>query len=176
MEENKFLYCPQCGSKDIETLMGGRKWYCPKCGFDLYNNVASAVGLIIENERGEILFEKRAKEPRKGFLTLPGGFTNADETAEEAAQRECMEEAGVEPKEIKYLCSFPNNYEYKTVKYKTCDIFFTASLPDGFLLKPQEGEVVEFTWIKLGSKEDVENNPIAFDSVKNALLKWLEAK
>ncbi|MBP5751778.1 MAG: NUDIX hydrolase, partial [Treponema sp.] len=68
MKNNRFNFCPECGSKKIQTLMNGRKWLCPDCGFDLYNNVASAVGLLILNSRGEILMEKRAKEPRKGFL------------------------------------------------------------------------------------------------------------
>ncbi len=176
MEQNRFSYCPQCGTNEIETLGGGRKWKCPKCGFVLYNNVASAVGLVIENAEGEILFEKRAREPRKGFLVLPGGFTDPDETSEEAAYRECMEETGTAPEKLKYLCSFPNTYDYKGIRYKTCDIFFTASLPEGFSLKAQEGEVDAFIWKKIETKEDVETCPIAFDSAKNTLLKWLEEK
>ena len=50
MEGNKFSFCPQCGSKNIETHHGGYKWVCPDCGFDLYSNVASAVGVVIVND------------------------------------------------------------------------------------------------------------------------------
>ena len=176
MENNRFNFCPECGGKNIQTLMNGRKWLCPDCGFDLYNNVASAVGLLIQNSNGEILFEKRSKDPRKGFLTIPGGFTEPDETADNAAFRECQEETGVKPNTVKYLCTFPNNYEYRTIKYKTCDVFFTAELPEGFELKPQQGEVDCFVWVKIQNAEDVEKCPLAFESVKNALLKWLEEK
>ena len=176
MEGNRFIYCPQCGGKEIETFGGGRKWKCPKCGFELYNNVANAVGLVIQNAGGEILLEKRAKDPRKGFLALPGGFTDFDESAEEAAHRECIEETGVAPEKIKYLCSFPNTYEYKGITYKTCDLFFTASLPQNYTLKAQEGEVDAFIWKKIATKEDVENCPLAFDSARKTLLKWLEEK
>ena len=119
MEDNKFNFCPECGSQNIKTLMEGRKWKCNDCTFTLYNNVASAVGLLIRNSKGEFLFEKRAKAPRKGFLAFPGGFTDPGESAEEAALRECKEETGVRPASVKYLCSFANTYAYKNVVYKT---------------------------------------------------------
>lgn len=176
MEENKFIFCPQCGSRKIETKLGGRKWQCPECGFDLYNNVASAVGIVITNERGEVLFEKRAKEPRKGFYVVPGGFTEPDETGEAAAARECTEEIGVTPEHVRYLCSFPNTYEYKDIVYKTCDLFFTASLPAGAKLTPQEGEVSSLFWLPVHSAAELENIPLAFESAKKTLLLWLEEK
>ena len=110
-----------CSGRKIEYL-NNKKWFCPDCGFDLYNNVASAVGAIISDSNGNVLFEVRAKNPRKGFLALPGGFTDQDETAEDAVRRECLEETGIEISEVKYLCSFPNDYEYKNISYKTCDL------------------------------------------------------
>ena len=176
MKDNRFNFCPECGGKNIKTLMNGRKWLCPDCGFELYNNVASAVGLVIQNSKGEILLEKRAKDPRKGYLTLPGGFSEPDETAEESAVRECMEEIGVRPEKIEYLCTFPNDYEYKSVHYKTCDMFFTAILPEEFVLKPQAGEVESFVWAKIQEEGDLEKYPIAFESGRKTLLKWLEEK
>jgi NADH pyrophosphatase NudC (nudix superfamily) len=176
MEGNRFTFCPQCGGKNIETQMGGRKWQCPDCGFDLYNNVASAVGVIITNDNGEVLFEKRAKEPRKGFYVVPGGFVDADETGEQAAIRECEEETGVRPQQVRYLCSFPNTYEYKGIVYKTCDMFFTARLPRGIALCAQESEVAGFMWIPVHSVSDIEKIPLAFESARKTLLTWLEVK
>ncbi len=174
MTDNKFSYCPQCGSKNIETHKGGRKWQCPDCDFDLYNNVASAVGLVIANSRHEVLFEKRAKEPRKGFHALPGGFTNPDETAEQAAVRECREETGVEPEAVTYLCSFPNTYEYRGITYKTCDLFFTAKLPEHFNFNPDAKEVSEVSWLPIRTEEDIEKADLAFDSAKHTLSIWLK--
>ncbi|MBR1913135.1 MAG: NUDIX domain-containing protein [Treponema sp.] len=176
MEKNQFTFCPDCGSKNIQTHGDGRKWSCPDCGFTLYNNVASAVGIILENAEGKILFERRAKEPRKGFLALPGGFAEPDETGEQAAFRECLEEIGVAPEQVRYLCSFPNTYEYKHVLYKTCDMFFTATLPKEFTLRPQQGEVSAFEWVRISSKQDVEQCPLAFVSARNTLLAWLGKK
>ena len=56
---NDFNFCPACGSKNIKNVKM-RKWLCSDCGFDLYNNVASAVGLVIRSDEGKILFERRA--------------------------------------------------------------------------------------------------------------------
>ncbi len=177
---NKFNFCPECGGKNIEYLEN-KKWFCVDCGFDLYNNVASAVGAIISDYENNVLFEIRAKEPRKGFWALPGGFVDQDETAENAVARECLEETGVQPEKVKYLCSFPNDYLYKNVAYKTCDLFFEASVPVGAgniseLLKKlhgQDSEVSGFVAKKINTKEDIENLPLAFDSAKKALKFWI---
>ena len=176
MEGNRFSFCPQCGSKNIETHRGGHKWVCPDCGFDLYGNVASAVGVVIVNSEGNILFERRAKEPRKGKLALPGGFTSPDESAEESVARECLEETGVVPRNIRYLCSFPNDYPYKGISYKTCDLFFTAELDAGVELHAQEQEVSAFEWVSVRSHEDVDALDLGFPSARRTLHRWLEEK
>ena len=181
--ENKFNMCPMCGSRKIEWK-DGKKWLCPDCGFDLYCNVAAAVGIVLYDNYDNVLFEVRAKEPRKGFLCLPGGFVDPDESAEDAVVRECREEMGAQIKEGKFLCSFPNTYVYKNIEYKTCDLFFTAKLPDEFkdmddfvkTLRREESEVVGFEVRHISSVEEVEALPLAFTSAHKTLLKFLEAK
>ena len=176
--DNSFNFCPKCGKKNIE-YQNNRKWTCHECGFKLYNNVASAVGIIITDENGNILFEVRAKEPRKGFLALPGGFCDPDETAEQAALRECQEELGLEVTEIKYLCSFPNIYDYKNIRYKTCDLFFTAKAAGTNSLehlKIQEKEVSEVTVKSIKTMQDIENLPLAFESSRKTLKVWLSLR
>lgn len=170
---NDFNMCPRCGSKEIKNI-NNRQWKCPDCGFDLYNNVASAVGLVIKDKEGKILLEKRAKEPRKGFLAFPGGFVDPDESAEEACVRECMEETGVKPVSLKYIASFPNTYEYKTITYKTCDMFFEAVLPENAELKAQEGEVESFERVLIQNEKDVDNTLLAFVSAVKVLKLWLK--
>ena len=86
--KNNFNLCPMCGSKKIECK-DNRKWECPDCNFDLYCNVATAVGVIIKDKYNNVLFEVRGKEPRKGYYAVPGGFVDFDECAEDAAIREC---------------------------------------------------------------------------------------
>ena len=173
--QNDFNFCPNCGGKNIQNV-NMRKWKCDDCGFTLYNNVAAAVGLVIQNKNGKVLFEKRAKEPRKGFLALPGGFVDPNETAEEACFRECKEEIGVEPLSVKYIATFPNTYEYKNVLYKTCDIFFEAVLPENAELHAQEGEVLGFEEVSIKSEEDLKDVPLAFESARKTLTLWLKDK
>lgn len=181
--KNDFKMCPMCGSKKIENHEN-RKWICPDCGFDLYSNVASAVGVIIYDDDNNVLFEVRAKEPAKGKITIPGGFIDFDERAEDAIVRECREEIGVEVESPKFLCTFPNTYVYKNIEYKTCDIFFTAKIPSSYgsvndflkTLKAQETEVLSFEVHRVQTLEDVKSLPLAFESTFNTLKSWVGRK
>ena len=171
--KNDFNFCPNCGGKNIQNV-NMRKWKCADCEFTLYNNVAAAVGLVIQKPDGKILFEKRAKEPRKGFLALPGGFVDPDESAEEACIRECREELGVEPVSLNFIATFPNVYEYKNILYKTCDIFYEAKLPENAELHAQEGEVLGFEEVLIQSVDDLKDLPLAFESARKTLTLWLK--
>ena len=190
--KNNFDCCPMCGSKKIDSVkrpdadnsipsenISTLKWTCPECGLTLYCNVAAAVGVIIYDAENNVLFEERAKEPRKGFLAIPGGFTDADETAEDAVIRECREEIGLElsEKDISYLGSFPNTYEYKGFTYKTCDFFFAAKISEkkgtvSDILKRlhrEESEVESIQVHKIQTEKDVDSLPLAFPSSVKAL-------
>ncbi len=177
---NDFKFCPSCGGAEIRYL-DRRKWRCGSCGFELYHNVAAAVCAVIADGEGNVLFETRAKEPRRGFLALPGGFCDPDESAENAVVRECSEEIGFAPEHIEYICSFPNIYEYRNILYKTCDLFFAAGLPAGCAsvrelierLHPQQSEVAGICARRVCSEEDIRNLPLAFDSARKTLTVWL---
>jgi 8-oxo-dGTP diphosphatase len=53
-----------------------------------------AVGIIIEDDDGVVLI-KRSHPPHKGEWTLPSGYIEADESAEDAAIREAHEETSL---------------------------------------------------------------------------------
>jgi ADP-ribose pyrophosphatase YjhB (NUDIX family) len=179
-DNQNFNFCPECGKKATVVYKNSRHWVCSKCGFDLYNNVAAAVGLIITDGDGKVLFIDRAKEPRKGFYGFPGGFVEPDERAEGAAFRECQEETNLRPKTLRYLCSFPNTYEFKQVLYSTCDIFFLTEFERGFdvraALKAEEDEVAEFVFYPVESRADIEKIPFAFPTHRLALEVYLAGK
>lgn len=168
-------FCPQCGEQKIQNIKN-RKWLCASCGYELYNNVASAVGLLIFDKDGRVLFERRAKEPRRGFLAFPGGFVDPDESAEEAAARECFEEIGAKVVSLKYVASFPNTYEYKGVLYKTCDIFFAAKILENNDFLTQKGEVLSLEWKSVKTKAELDSLDLAFESARKTLSVWLESK
>jgi ADP-ribose pyrophosphatase YjhB (NUDIX family) len=120
-----------------------------------------------------VLFIRRAKEPRKGFLALPGGFVDPGESAEQATVRECKEETGLDIKDVKYAANFPNTYEYKTVCYSTCDIFFTARVDDPEklenALQATDGESAGFCLCPASTGEEIAAIPLAFPSAAKAL-------
>lgn len=178
-----------CRSTNIKNILNPnakeatRKWTCPDCGFDLYCNIAAAVGLILYDDSSNVLFEVRAKNPRKGYIVIPGGFVDANERAEDAVIREAREEVGLEISEedITYLTTFPNTYEYRDITYKTCDIFFAAKLPDHKTipdlvenLTAEESEVTEIQVHRITTETDIENLPLAFPSGVSALKAWLK--
>ena len=83
----QFLYCPECGSPHFEVNNEKSK-KCTDCGFVYYFNPSAATVALILNEKNELLVCRRAKEPAKGTLDLPGGFIDMNETGEEGVSRQ----------------------------------------------------------------------------------------
>ncbi|MBZ0284604.1 MAG: GNAT family N-acetyltransferase [Anaerolineae bacterium] len=105
----ELVYCPICGNKLGEREEGGRmRQACDNCGYVHYVNPVPAVGILIEMDGGMVLI-RRGQPPHQGEWTLPSGFIEADESAEDAAIREAEEETGlkVEIIEMAGINSFP---------------------------------------------------------------------
>jgi ADP-ribose pyrophosphatase YjhB (NUDIX family) len=65
---------------------------CDSCGFIQYENPRIVVGCVASWE-DRILLCRRAIPPRRGFWTLPAGYLELGESAEQGAAREAWEEA-----------------------------------------------------------------------------------
>lgn len=124
-----FSYCPKCGSPRFEVHNAKSK-KCADCGFVYYFNPSSATVALIMNERGELLVCRRAKEPARGTLDLPGGFIDMNETGEEGVAREVREETGLEVTHAEYLFSLPNLYLYSGFLVHTLDMFYRCTVAD----------------------------------------------
>lgn len=120
-----FLHCPRCAAPRSSEGDAVR-FVCETCDFIYYYNVAVSSAVLILAEDGSALFIRRAREPAKGKLALPGGFIDRGETAEAAAIREVREEAGVRLASVEFLASFPNLYTYRGVDYPVVDLFFVS--------------------------------------------------
>jgi len=114
----------------------------------MYFSPAAAVGAIIRDPQGDIMFLVRGKAPGKGKLGLPGGFADAGETLEASLRREVLEESSLVIEEIRYLCSFPNQYAYCGVMVEVLDTFFVCSVESFDSLTAQAGEVEGFCFEK----------------------------
>jgi ADP-ribose pyrophosphatase len=144
---HQFRFCPKCGSAYfIENNEKSKQ--CSDCGFVYYFNASAAVVAVIVNKNGEILVARRAKDPAKGTLDLPGGFADMYESAEEAVCREIREETGLLVTLPQYLFSIPNIYVYSAFEIHTVDIFFKCKVGDFSGLKAQD-DVSELQFIAL---------------------------
>jgi NADH pyrophosphatase NudC (nudix superfamily) len=157
-------YCPNCSK--LAKLVDSRKILCGDCGFKLYLNTAAAVAGVIVDGDGRVMFIRRNREPRKGFLDLPGGFVDFGEDGETALRREVLEELGVEVTDVKYLRSIPNTYEYADILYHTLDLFFTCRMADGVDLASIQFDRDEISEILYKCPKVVSLDEIAFDSMK----------
>ena len=122
-----FKFCPSCGAQSLEVC-NTKAQKCTGCGFVFYTNSATAVAAIITNNVGQILLTKRAFDPGKGMLDLPGGFVDPLESAEQALYREIQEELNLTIVSHSYYKSFPNEYVYGGVLYFTTDLVFICSV------------------------------------------------
>lgn len=165
-----FNYCPNCSSQEI--TFDFRKFTCNACEMVYYQNVAAATAVILRRA-DEILFTVRNREPQKGKLDLPGGFTDPDETAEQTCQRELKEELNLDIaiSHFTYLMSQPNNYAYKTIPYKTCDLIFEAKFPENVEMNLELDEIAEVKWIKLS---EINLDEIGFDSLRKAIAFYID--
>lgn len=92
----RYQFCPQCGTPLIDSVRFGKpRQACPACDWVYFADPKVAAGVLVERD-GQVLLVRRANEPGRGLWTLPAGFVDAGEDPALAAQRECLEEAGVE--------------------------------------------------------------------------------
>jgi ADP-ribose pyrophosphatase YjhB (NUDIX family) len=159
-----FKFCPRCGASSFQQ-QARNLLSCSNCGFHFYRNPAVAVAAIIVDSENRILLIRRAKDPAKGKLALPGGFVDFDETAESALHREIREELGLALESIAYLTSHPNQYLYREVTYPVLDLFFVCC-PVATETSLMRTEVESVCWL---APDEIDLKEIAFESMKEAL-------
>ena len=103
-------YCSRCGAALRFGPIEGEereRLACESCGYVAYVNPRLVVTTLPVTDRGEVMLLRRGIEPGYGLWAQPGGFLEIDETVNEGAIRETLEEVGlvVEPGEIVGLYS-----------------------------------------------------------------------
>lgn len=122
------------------------------------------VGAIVWRD-DEVLLVRRAKPPRLGEWTLPGGAIDLGETAFAAAAREVAEETGltVEPVEIVTTLDLIDRDSDGRVAYHYLLVEVAAEWRAG---EPApDGDVAEARWARLDEIDDV----IAWDVTRDVI-------
>jgi ADP-ribose pyrophosphatase YjhB (NUDIX family) len=139
---------------------------CATCGFVDYRNPKIVVGSVVSHA-GRILLCRRAIEPRLGFWTLPAGYLELGETAEEGACREAIEEAEASIVIDGLLAVFSIG------RIGQIQLIFRAGFASPaephFAAGPESLEVALFEW------DAIPRHDIAFPSVHWALSAWRAA-
>ncbi len=92
--ENEFPNSPNFTKRLVDGDSLHRS-VCGHCGFIDYQNPKVVVGSAVRFGE-KILMCRRAIEPRKNLWTLPAGYLELGESAEDGAKREAWEEARIE--------------------------------------------------------------------------------
>lgn len=88
----KNSYCSYCG----HAFAPDQPWprVCAHCGQTTFQNPIP-VTIVLQPVDGGVLAVRRAIDPQRGSLALPGGFIDLGETWQQAGAREVWEEAQV---------------------------------------------------------------------------------
>lgn len=172
----KFAFCPVCGSRHF-VINNFKSKRCEDCGFSYYANPCSATAAFIlrqplpaEGDEEMLLVVRRAKEPAKGTLDLPGGFVDMGETAEEGMRREILEETGLQVKNMEYLFSSPNVYMYSGMGIHTLDMDYLVRVAADVSVRAAD-DAAECLWLPLSQ---VCPPDFGLNSIRNAVIRFLK--
>ena len=161
-------YCTRCGaSLNFGPIEGEdrHRLACDACGFIAYVNPRLVVTTIPVTEAGEVILIRRGIEPGYGRWAQPGGFLEVDETVNEGAIRETLEETGLEvrPGEIIGL--------YSRLEAAVVVIAFEALVVGGaFRPNPEAIEIAAFP------PSEIPWPGIAFATSRWAITDWLRRR
>ena len=120
------------------------------------------VGAVVERD-GALLFVRHEKPDRKPYWVLPGGRLEPGETIPECAERELLEETGLEGKFAGVLYVS----EFMTEGRHTVDVTARIEAADGEARLGSDPEVEEgsestlreLRWVETGELEEIELLP-----------------
>lgn len=148
---NSNKFCGRCKEK-LTHSKKERMLFCSNCNNIIYPKIAPVV-IVAITDRDKLLMTKYAGRNSTNYA-LVAGFIEIGESAEEALQREVMEEVGIKVKNITYFKSQPWGYSSSLI------IGYFAELDGQPTITLDRKELSEAKWL---SKEEIqiENDDIS---------------
>lgn len=164
-DEVYMKFCSACGSPTQQAVPvddNRLRDVCTACEQIHYVNPKIIVGTIPSWGR-QLLLCRRAIEPRSGFWTLPAGFMELGESAQEGSLRETVEESGAQATIESLFAVFDIPHAEQV------HLFYRATLAHpGLDPGPESLEA------RLFDPADIPWTELAFQSVRRALTLYLE--
>jgi ADP-ribose pyrophosphatase YjhB (NUDIX family) len=160
-------FCSQCASPVALRIPEGDnrpRFTCDQCGTIHYSNPNIVAGCIAEHEDAIILCQ-RAIEPRRGLWTLPAGFMENNETVEEGAMRETLEEANAHVDRLQLYAM------YSIPHISQVYMMFRSRL-----LNTDFGPGAESLAVELFREHEIPWDEIAFPVIRETLQRYFEQK
>jgi ADP-ribose pyrophosphatase YjhB (NUDIX family) len=165
-----YNFCPRCGHTLEERAVDDDhlRPVCPSCDYIVYLNPPIAVGVVATAADGRVVLIRRGENPGRGLWGLPAGFMEIDETTEQTARRECLEETGLEV-ELEELWGV---WSYYHAEKRTSGVLvlYRARITGG---EPRYGS--DTTEVKFYAPDEIPFGELAFDTHREALEKWQDA-
>ncbi|MFT7110030.1 MAG: ADP-ribose pyrophosphatase YjhB (NUDIX family) [Psychrobacter glaciei] len=159
-------FCSDCGHPVKYSIPEGdnlKRAVCTQCSTIHYQNPRIIAGTLPVYEN-KILLCKRAIEPRLGYWTLPAGFMEEQESLEQGAVRETLEEAGIVVECGTLLTSVSVPF------ISQVHIFFLAKMTS----PEHASQTTESLEVKLFDFDQIPWDQIAFPTVKKTIKHFLD--
>lgn len=160
-------FCPKCGKSEFE-LKNPHMQKCQNCGYEMYKNPTIGAAAIVLDDKNRLMLMRRAKDPAKGTLDVPGGFCEIHEKIEEALIREVKEETNIDVEVEHFLFDIPNDYIYHGLDMFPLDFFFKCRIKDMSNVIVDKSENSELLFLAL---EDINIEDVGLASIRRALTK-----
>lgn len=165
VSEKRMKFCSQCGGVLSYRIPPGDdrpRYMCDDCGAVHYENPKVVVGCIPVWE-DRLLLCQRAIEPGHGKWTLPAGYLENGETAEQGAVRETHEEAGASVEIVQPYALFSLTF--------ADHIYFMFHAR---MLSPDFTPGKESLSVKLFSESEIPWSEIAFSVIRETLERFFK--
>jgi ADP-ribose pyrophosphatase YjhB (NUDIX family) len=162
MADRVVRFCTACAHPVEQRLSHGQlRPVCPNCGWIYFEDPKVAAAVLVMQD-GKALLVRRSIEPQQGRWSLPAGFVDAGEDPRLAAEREALEETGLQV-EASELLDLISGREHSA----GADIVLVfVAIPRGGELRPGDdaSEVAFFAPDELPE--------LAFEATRRSLEAW----